>query len=188
MTAPTKRTRPLIRTHRSENIERVVYRQIPVTPRLRTIVDLSKTEDEATVTRALRQAKFSERELALLPRTGMLGRILDLSAAPTRSHPEDFVLNLVLESGLQHPDVNAPQRVTGRKTIPDLRWSEQRLIVEVDSREWHSDPLAQRDDADRQARLEAEGWRVVRVTTAQAERDPLRTIARLRAAGAPEAA
>jgi len=67
-----------------------------VTPRLRTIVDLSKTEDEATVTRALRQAKFSERELALLPRTGMLGRILNLSAAPTRSHPEDFVLNLVL--------------------------------------------------------------------------------------------
>ena len=47
--------------------------------------------------------KFSERELALLPRGGMIGRILNLSAAPTRSHPEDFVLNLILESGLQHP-------------------------------------------------------------------------------------
>ena len=31
--------------------------------------------------------------------------------AGVRSHPEDFVLNLVLESGLQHPDVNAAQRV-----------------------------------------------------------------------------
>ena len=115
----------------------------------------------------------------------MIGRILNLSAAPTASHPEDFVLDLVLKAGLEHPEVNRPQRVPGRRTIPDLRWPEQQLIVEVDSREWHSDPLAQRDDADRQARLEAEGWRVLRVTQAQAKQHPQLTIARLRAAGAP---
>ncbi len=98
------------------------------------------------------------------------------------------MLNLVLQAGLEHPEVNQPQRVPGRLTIPDLRWPEQQLIVEVDSREWHSDPLAQRDDADRQARLEAKGWRVLRVTTAQAKQHPQLTIARMRAAGAPEAA
>src|SRR6478672_6323743 len=49
VTAPTRRRRPMIRTQRSGHVERVLYRQIPVTPRLRTIVDLSRTEDEATV-------------------------------------------------------------------------------------------------------------------------------------------
>ena len=188
VTAPTKRKRPTIRTHRSDVIERVVVKQIPVTPRLRTVIDLARTEDERTVTRALRAAKFTEAELGMLPRGGKLGKILNLSAAPTASHAEDVVLDLVLKSGLEHPEVNAPDRVAGRLTIPDLRWPEQRLIVEVDSREWHSDPLAQRDDADRQAALEAQGWRVLRVTTAQARRHPQLTIARLRAAGAPAAA
>jgi len=188
VTAPTKRTRPLIKTHRSEVIERVIVKQIPVTPKLRTVIDLARVEDEATVTRALRAAKFSEAELALLPPTGMIGRILNLSAAPTASHAEDVVLDLVLKAGLEHPEVNRPQRVPGRLTVPDLRSPAQQLIVEVDSREWHSDPLAQRHDADRQARLEAQGWRVLRVTAAQAKLHPQLTIARMRAAGAPEAA
>jgi hypothetical protein len=185
VTAPGKHVRETIRAHRSDAIEGVVHRGIPVTPRLRTIVDLARTEDEPTVKRALRQARFSERELALLPRTGKLGAILDLSAAPTASHPEDYVLDLILLAGFQHPEVNHTQTAGGKRTIPDLRWPEQRLIVEVDSREWHSDPLAQRDDAERQARLEAEGWRVLRVTLAQAKQNPQVTIARLHAAGAP---
>jgi very-short-patch-repair endonuclease len=183
VTAPTKRRHQGVRAHRSEAIECVVQRGIPVTPRLRTVVDLARTEDEATVKRALRAARFSERELALLPAGGMLGRIVGLSAAATASHSEDYVLDLILKAGLSHPEVNRPQRVPGRLTVPDLRWPEQQLIVEVDSREWHSDPLAQRDDADRQARLEAEGWRVLRVTLAQARQHPQLTIARLRAAG-----
>lgn len=185
VTAPTRRRHQGIRSHGSEAIESVVHRGIPVTPRLRTVVDLARTEDEATVTRALRAAKFSERELAQLPTGGMIGRILNLSAAPTASHLEDVVLNLILKAGLEHPEINRVQRVPGRVTIPDLRWPKQQLIVEVDSREWHSDPLAQRDDADRQARLEAAGWRVLRITSAQAKQHPQLTIARLKAAGAP---
>src|SRR4051794_26794281 len=188
VTAPGKHVRHTIRAHRSDAIEWVVHRGIPVTPRLRTVVDLARTEDEKTVKRALRQARFSERELELLPRTGILGAILDLSAAPTASHPEDHVLDLVLNAGFEHPEVNRQQTTQGRRTIPDLRWPRQRLIVEVDSAEWHSDPLAQRDDAERQARLEAEGWRVLRTTLGQATRDPQRLIARLSAAGAPRAA
>jgi very-short-patch-repair endonuclease len=61
-----------------------------------------------------------------------------------------------------------------------------RLIVEVDSREWHDDPLARLDDAQRQAELEACGERVLRVTSAQLKQ-PRLFLARLRAAGVPDA-
>lgn len=60
------------------------------------------------------------------------------------------------------------------------------MIVEVDSRAWHDDPLAQLDDRERQAELEARGERVLRVRKAELRR-PGRFLARLRAAGVPEA-
>jgi hypothetical protein len=182
VTAPTYRQRPRIRAHRSNTIERVVVKGIPVTPKLRTVIDLAKHEHERTVTRALRQARFSDAELRQLPRTGLLGRIVNL---PTASPLEDEVLNLILKGGLKPPLVNAPYRLPGRTVYPDVYWPEQRLVVEVDSTEWHADPLAQRDDAERQARLEAAGERVLRVTRAQARNCPADTLARLRAAGAP---
>lgn len=183
MTAPTKRQRPTIKTHRSGVIERVVVRQVPVTPRVRTIIDLARVEEERMVKRALRQARLEAAELELLPRSGMLGRIVDLSAAATASGGEDFVLDLVLEAGFEHPLVNPPY--PGTRYFPDLWWPEQRLIVEVDSRAWHSDLLAQTDDRERQADLEARGERVLRTTKAHVRRDPARFIARLKLAGAP---
>ena len=93
----------MAKTHVTERLEREVVKRIPVTPPLRTIVDLARTEPERVVKPALRQARLREDELPLLPRTGALGRILNLSAAPTRSDPEDFVL----EAGFEHPLVNA---------------------------------------------------------------------------------
>jgi hypothetical protein len=162
-------------------------KRIPVTSPVRTIIDLARTEDEATVKRALRQARFSDAELAALPRRGKLGRILATSTAPTVSPLEDIVLDLILRGGLQHPEVNAAYLLLGRVVYPDFRWPAQRLIVEADSAEWHADPLAQRDDAERQADLEAAGERVLRVTYTQATKHAKRTLARLRAAGAPEA-
>lgn len=183
VTCISRRRRPGINTHVTERLERVVVRRIPVTPRLRTIVDLAKHEPEPVVKRALRAAKFSEAELVRLPRTGMIGRIVDLSTAPTASGNEDFVLDLVLAAGFEHPLVNAPY--PGTNYIPDLWWPAQHLLVEVDSREWHEAPLDQRDDLDRQAWLEAKGERVLRTTKAQVLRNPELFLQRLRAAGAP---
>ena len=60
-------------------------------------------------------------------------------------------------------EVNAPLRLSARTVYPDLRWPEPQLIVEVDSRAWHDDPLAQLEDRERQAELEARGERVLRV-------------------------
>jgi hypothetical protein len=181
ITAPTKHRHPRIKAHRSVNIERVLVQGIPVSPKLRTVTDLAKVADETTVKRALRAAKFSARELEQLPR-----HILDLSAVPTKSPLEDEAHDVVVKGGLQAPEVNPPYRLPTRTVYPDLRWPALRLIVEVDSREWHDDPLARLDDAQRQAELEACGERVLRVTSAQMKQ-PRLFLARLRAAGVPDA-
>jgi very-short-patch-repair endonuclease len=81
--------------------------------------------------------------------------------------------------------VNAPYRLPGHTVYPDLWWPALRLVIEADSREWHDDPLARHEDAERQAELEAAGERVIRVTSAQMRR-PRQVLARLRAAGVPE--
>ncbi len=171
------------RDHQARTHHRATHR--PVTPRLRTIIDLARTEPEHVVKRALRTAKFSEAELERLPQTGVLGRIIALSTAPTASGNEDVVLDLVLKAGFAHPLVNTPY--PNSNYIPDLWWPAAGLLVEVDSREWHEDPIAQRDDLDRQAWLEAQGERVLRTTKPQVLRDPEQFFQRLRAAGAPVA-
>ena len=135
VTAPSRHRLPGITVHQSERIERTFVKGIPVTPRLRTVIDLARVADERTVKRALRAAKFSARELERLPR-----HILDLGAVPTRSPLEDDAHDIVVQAGLQAPEVNAPYRLPTRTVYPDLRWPALGLIVEVDSREWHDDP------------------------------------------------
>jgi hypothetical protein len=181
ITAPSKHSHPRINAHRSQRIERVLLKGIPVTPKLRTVIDLARVEDEPAVKRALRAAKFSAGELERLPKS-----ILDLGAQPTRSPLEDRVHDFVVEAGLERPLANPPYRLAMRTVYPDLYWPHRRLIVEVDSVEWHDDPLARRHDADRQADLEAAGERVLRVTSADM-RNPRRVLARLRAAGVSDA-
>jgi hypothetical protein len=183
ITAPAKHTHPRIYAHRSVHIERVIHKGIPVTPKLRTVADLGTREDERTVKRALRQARFNAHELAMLP-----PRITALGADPTNSPLEDDALDFVVRHGLQRPpEVNQPYRLPSRIVIPDLRWPDLQILVEVDSREWHDDLLARRDDALRQAELEARGERVIRITHADMRHRPEQTLARLRAAGVPEA-
>jgi very-short-patch-repair endonuclease len=78
-------------------------------------------------------------------------------------------------------------RLARRTVYPDLRWPELKLIVEIDSVAWHDDPLAQHEDALRQAELEALAERVLRLTPSDLRERPQQTLARLRATGVPEA-
>jgi hypothetical protein len=109
-------------------------------------------------------------------------RIIADGPVPTRSLLEDVVLDLIASAGLEPPDVNVPIVVGGRRVIPDFRWPGKRLVVEADGRRWHGDPLARADDADRQALLEANGERILRITWEQAVGRRSQTIARLKAA------
>src|SRR5215213_635264 len=192
---------PGIRAHRTSHLppEDVAVREgIAVTSPIRTLLDLAAILDHRRLRRAVRQAQsLGLVELPALvsrlhgpgPRRGRakLARIVSTGPAPTRSELEDVVLDLLLRGGLAHPDVNVPLWLGGRRVVPDFRWPEARLVVEVDGAAWHDNRLAREDDAERQALLEAHGDRVLRVTWPQAIERPAQSLRRICAAGAPTA-
>jgi hypothetical protein len=188
-----------IRVHRTKVFDpRDVTRHqgIPCTSPARTLVDLAAALEYRALRRAVRQAQalhlvnlrcLAEALDRLGPRRGVreLRRVMATGPAPTRSELEDVVLDLILRGGFEHPDVNVPLFLAGRRVVPDFRWPEQRLVVEADGAAWHDHRLAREDDAERQALLKAHGERIVRVTWEQAVVRPGETLARIRNAGAP---
>lgn len=56
------------------------------------------------------------------------------------------------------------------------------IAIEADSRRWHDHTLTRGHDADKQAILEADGWRVLRLDWDQTLCRPAQTLARVRAA------
>jgi hypothetical protein len=190
-----------IRVHRTQSLDPqdvARYRGIPITSPARTLIDLAGALDSRRLRRAVRQAQslrlvqlrhLTEALTRLGPRRGSrkLRRILATGPAPTRSELEDVVLDLILGGGLEHPDVNVPLVLAGRRVVPDFRWPSRKLVVEADGAAWHDDRLSREDDAERQALLEAHGERVLRVTWKQSIARPRETLARIRAAGAPAA-
>ncbi|MEA2316098.1 MAG: hypothetical protein QOD44_287 [Solirubrobacteraceae bacterium] len=188
-----------IRVHRSTALTRADTTRrdgIAVTTAARTLVDLAGQLGERPLRRAVREAQSLQRAslpqiAAALRRAGRrhgttkLANIIATGPAPTRSELEDTVLDLILKGGFRHPDVNKALVLDGHRTVPDFRWPEQQLVLEADGAAWHDNPTAREDDADRQARLERHGERVLRVTWQQAVTRPAETLTRIGAAGAP---
>jgi hypothetical protein len=189
-----------IRVHRTSLLEPKDvsrYQGIPVTSPTRTLVDLAGVVNYELLCGAIRRALFLRRvglpqlvstARRMGPRRGTanLNRILATRPAPTQTELENVVLDLIIEGGLARPLVNEPLLVAGRRIIPDFRWPTERIVVEADGGAWHENRIAREDDAERQALLEAHGDRVLRVTWDQAIAKPGETLARIRAAGAPE--
>jgi very-short-patch-repair endonuclease len=174
-------------------------RGIRCTTPARAILEIAPQLSDARLKRLVRKAQ-AEKLASVRQFAAMLGRanghpaahriaaIIATGAAPTYSGDEDAVLDLVLEAGFAHPQVNR-RLIVGAATrrtpyFPDLRWPAQHLILEIDSA-WHDGRVAQELDAARQAELEAAGERVLRTTKEQALADPHQLVARLAAAGAP---
>lgn len=196
VTVPRSRNRPGIRFHRARSLDprdTTRIRNIPTTTPARAILEIAPRLSDDRLKRLVRQAqaeqRASVRQFAETLRranghraTKRLATLIATGPAPTRSSHEDVVLDLVLDAGFEHPDVNKPLDETPYR--PDLRWPAQRLILEVDSA-WHDGRLAQDLDATRQAELEAAGERVLRTTLEQAVAHPRQLVRRLHAAGAP---
>jgi very-short-patch-repair endonuclease len=188
-----------VRAHRALVLDRrdLTRRDgIPVTAPARTLLDLAAVLDYPRLRRAARQAQSLMRVnipqlVEILGRLGArrgvrkLARVVATGPAPTRSELEDATLDLMLRGGLAHPDVNVALWLSGRRVVPDFRWPGQRLVVEADGAAWHDNQLAREDDAERQALLEADGERVLRVTWDQVIARPGQTLSRIRATGAP---
>jgi hypothetical protein len=178
--------------HRSRLDPRDVWTRgaIRVTSPARTILDLAATLKPKALRRLARQAQAEHRVnvrqlLEVVKRhphhrgAATLRRTIADGPAPTRSDHEDLVLDLIDRAEIPRPELNAPLHLDGRRIVPDMLWREQRVAIECDSRRWHSDPLTQQDDADKQAILEANGYRVLRITWWQAVSRPGQTLARL---------
>jgi hypothetical protein len=180
------RSIPGVKVHRTSRPFKIIrFDRIPVTSPARTLDDLASVLPFKPHRRAVRQAMALKRVTLKELRDAhskQLRQILADGYVPTRSELEDAVLDLITNGGFAPPDVNKP---IGLGFTPDFRWPDHRLVIEADSRTWHDDPIAQQDDATRQAILEAHGERVIRVSWEQTITHPTQTIQRIQSAGAP---
>jgi predicted transcriptional regulator of viral defense system len=175
----SKRTSGVV-VHRTRSLPRSdVTRNhgIPVTTPARTLIDIAKVVDARTLETALAEAQIRGlvRPEALLPRaTGALASALG-AAEPTRSRLERKFRRFIAQHDLPAPVING--FVEGFEV--DAHWPEARLIVEVDGWRYHSTRRAFETDRERDAILQASGWRVVRVTERQLTAATAERISRL---------
>jgi very-short-patch-repair endonuclease len=180
---------PGIRAHRARlNSDEVTEVEgIPVAVLSRTLVDLapilSRREMEQTLARAERTRFPMDELLELLarfrnrPGARRLRKLLDDDGrlALTRSEAEERFLALIRKAELDPPEVNVP--LAGFEV--DFAWRTERIIVEVDGYECHSSRSSFEGDRQRDAKLAAQGFLVMRVTWRQLAREPEAMLVRL---------
>ena len=164
---------------------------IPVTSISRTLLDLAQVSPQRQLRRALDESErlglFDLRALErLIARSNGhrgLGRlkaaIRDYRGPPpiTRSELERLFLDLCHEAGLPRPQTNT--LVEGYEV--DAAWLDHRLVVELDSHEYHGTRAAFENDRVRDAILQAAGYRVIRITHRRMEDAPADVVRLLRA-------
>lgn len=175
--------------------EWLVQDGIPVTSPFRTIFDLAAVAEMRELERAFHEAEAREMTdrvslpLLLERYPGRRGarkvRALLGSSAPlaiTRNDFEEAFLVLVDAHGLPRPRMNADLAVRGRFFEIDALWEEQRVAVELDSREIHGTRKRFESDRHRDRILVAEGWRTMRITWRQLQEEPDEIVADLKLA------
>lgn len=103
----------------------------------------------------------------------LVRRALDDLAAGCRSAPEYELRDLVrLSSVLSEPLWNAPLPDAPILMRPDACWPEARVVVEIDSAEWHRFGDLVEQTERRRARYAALGWTVVPVSPRRLREEP----------------
>jgi very-short-patch-repair endonuclease len=165
VTVPTKRRSASdieIHCARLAPDEVTVHDGIPVTTPARTLVDLAAVLPPHKLDRAVNQAEILRLPFPDLARYAGRRGITKLKHAPTgtRNDFEASFLAFVKAHDLPTPLVNRPLNAIE----PDFRWPAHKVIVELDGFETHGTRRAFERDRERDRRLHAAGWRVVRVT------------------------
>ncbi len=161
-------------------------RALPVTAPARTLLDLAGVSPLHDLERALAEARVqrlvTDRALReALDRapgrsgTATLRALLEAEPTLTRSEAERRLRRLILDGGLPPPETNV--RLLGFEV--DLVWRGAKLVVEVDGHAFHAHRAAFERDRKRDQALVAAGFRVIRVTWRQLEREPLAVLARI---------
>jgi Protein of unknown function (DUF559) len=201
VTVAGDRRRPGINVHRSTTLHRrdvTTQLGIRVTSPARTIVDVTpRLSDKAlkrTVNGALHSLWLGESELAEiigrlshLPPARRIAPLIGLEGTPTRAGWEDEFPDFCATHGLPIPVMGA--QIAGY--IVDAVFVVEKVIVELDSWEFHKDRIAFETDRERDAETLALGYRTVRITWERLKARPAREARRLMkilAAQAPRAA
>ena len=167
---------------------------IPVTTVARTLLDLAAVLARHDVESAFHEAEYQHRTdlisldalVAHYPRrrgTATINRILDdarLTTGRTKSDLERDFLAFLDAHGLPRPHRNV--LIEGYEC--DCVWPEHRLIVELDSYSAHATRTRFESDRVRDRVLTLNGWRSIRVTYRQLQRDAQRLERDLRQATA----
>jgi Transcriptional regulator, AbiEi antitoxin len=182
-----------IATHQPCNLlprDTTVQLGIPVTSPARTVLDCAPlVKDRRVIPDALHTPFLTQRALAdvraRFPNhrgARLLDPFLEAGRNPTRSPFEDDFIAFCERYDLPRPETNV--RVAGHTV--DALFREQRLIVELDSWEFHKDRDAFETDRARDADTLAAGYRTLRITwerlhdRADAEAERLRRMLGLR--------
>jgi hypothetical protein len=190
VTIPGRRARPRhgIRVHSSTTLtapDTTSVDNIPCTSVARTLADLGDREPARLVERAIDQAEVLGlfdllaledvlRRLGPRRGPGVLRALLAKLGEPTLTDREleELFLELIRAAGLPDPAVNVWITGDGWAYKADFLWRSERLVVETDSRTYHSSRRAFEHDRLRDQRLALAGYRVVRFTWRQLTRDP----------------
>ncbi len=166
VTAPGKRARPGIATYRRSLDQRDTTTNfgIPVTTVIRTIIDIKPRLTDPQLIRAIQDARHAHHlqpsKLAeLLQRCPRARDLVDPTQNPTRSPLEDDFAAFCERHGLPTPRINV--EINGNEV--DALFPEERVIVELDSVEFHDDPISWRNDRRRDRSSAAHGYLTVRL-------------------------
>ena len=159
--------------HRSRTLDgnTTTHLGIPITTVERTLVDLAPHLADRTLAKAVREAirlRLTDADSLRTVLERHRGRrgvarlrvvvagLAGLALERTRSDAEARALEVLARAGRRLPEVN--RVIAGQEA--DLSWPGERLIVEVDGRQFHLDAA---EDARRQAVWERAGWTVHRL-------------------------
>lgn len=188
-----RRSLPKIRVHYTSVLhpQDITTRDgIPVTSVARTLLDLAadltptrvrKAVDEAA-RRGLLDLLALDRAIGRSPKrrgTAKLRAILSAYRPPpdTHSQLETAFWELIRDAGIPRPQVN----VMVAAIEVDFYWPATKLVVELDSRRYHSSPHEFENDRLRDAKLLRVGCRTMRVTHARMRDDRPRLLDDVRA-------
>lgn len=155
---------------------------IPVTTPARTLLDLSRTEPRKVARRAVNQALVDRKvTIPMLYREaegarGARLRALLADAAPTRSELEDVTVEFLRRHGMAFES-----NVSLAGWEVDFWLPAPGVVIEMDGRKFHDNPIQRADDERKEAALEAAGYPVQRLGWEDVTRQELRTARRLAA-------
>jgi hypothetical protein len=179
-----------VNVHSKSHAHFTRHRGLPVTTAARTVLDIASVVPFDELRKAIAEAQYRKLvdvdELHAQCGRGQPGSAALRRAtarhvpqlALTRSELEDRFLALCEAHALPLPEVN----VLIEDMLVDALFLRERLIVELDGHQGHAHPSAVERDRDRELRLRAIGYAVLRYTWRQVTGTPALVAADVRAA------